>query len=63
MAKKTLNLVGNSEEVYDLDKISENTRDNSDLPLVLQVHKYRVGEDPNPSNLKIGQIWLSKREV
>ena len=61
MAKKTINITGTSNRNYDLDAISNDSRLNSNATLLVQVHKYRKGENPNPSNLQIGQIWLSKQ--
>jgi len=31
--------------------------------LIVQIHEYdpTLGQSPNPSNLKLGQIWLSKK--
>jgi len=59
--KKTLNLSGSSDKVYDLDKIESESRTNSEKELVIHVHQYKDGENPNPTNLAIGQIWISKR--
>jgi hypothetical protein len=59
--KRSLNLTGTPDKVYDLDEIQSNNRLNSDKELVIHVHEYALGENPNPSNLKIGQIWISKR--
>ena len=69
MAKKTIsaNIVGTPGTHYDLDELEKNSRTNSEKTLVVQVWKYNPkSEDetkrsPNPPNLKIGQIWLSKR--
>ena len=68
MAKKSLNLTGTSGVNYDLDKIAAETRSNTFKPLVVQVHKYNPNSadttkrNPNPANLTIGQIWLSKED-
>lgn len=62
MAKKTLNIKGTSDKNYDLDEIQEQRRDNPDLDLVVQIHEYTDGENPNPENIKLGQIWLSKKK-
>jgi hypothetical protein len=58
MAKRTLNLTGTEEKVYDLDKIAEETRDNSSKDLIVQVYHYNVnlGESANPEKPKVGQI-------
>ena len=61
MGKKTINITGTSNRTYDLDAISEDSRLNSGATLLVQVHKYKKGESPNPANLKVGQIWLSKQ--
>jgi hypothetical protein len=63
MAKKSLNLTGTAGQVYDLDKIEKETRLNAEKPLVVQVHKYTNDQAANPSELKLGQIWLSKKET
>jgi hypothetical protein len=69
MAKKSLNLTGTAGQTYDLDQIEQETRLNAERPLVIQVHKYnpasQLSEEnkkPNPSNLKLGQMWLSKKD-
>ena len=69
MAKKSLNLTGTTNVNYDLDAIEQETRLNAERPLVVQVHKYNpnsalseLNKKPNPSNLKIGQMWLSKKD-
>lgn len=65
MAKKSLNLTGTPGQEYDLDKIKAESRDNKEKPLVVQVHRYNPASSipenktPNPSKLKIGQMWLS----
>ncbi len=61
MGKKTINITGTSDRTYDLDAISDDSRLNSSSTLLVQIHKYKKGESPNPSNLQIGQIWLSKQ--
>jgi len=60
MAKTTINLKGTSNSTYNLDTIKNDSRLNGDLPLIVQVHKYTKGNNPNPSNLQLGQVWLSK---
>ena len=67
MAKKSLNLTGTAGETYDLDAIEAETRLNAAKPLVVQVHKYNLQStngktNPNPSNLQLGQMWLSKKD-
>lgn len=68
MAKQSLDLTGTSGTEYDLDKISEETRDNSEKVLKVQVYKYNPQSidpnrrEPNPLELEIGQIWLSKKD-
>jgi hypothetical protein len=63
MPKKTLNLTGTTGTTYDLDKIEAENRMDSASKLVVHVHQYdpELGQSPNPSNLKLGQIWLSKK--
>jgi len=69
MPKKTFgaNIQGTPGTTYDLDEIQADSRTNSDKSLVVQVWNYNPNSDdptkrsPNPPNLKIGQIWLSKR--
>jgi len=69
MAKKTIgaNIQGTPGTTYDLDEIQSDSRLNSDKSLVVQVWAYDpnssdpVKRSPNPPNLKVGQIWLSKR--
>ena len=58
--KKTINLKGTSNATYNLDEIKKDSRLNGNSPLVVQLYCYKKGENPNPSNLQIGQIWLSK---
>lgn len=60
MAKTTIGLQGTSGRKYDIDKIEQDSRTNSNSMLLVQVHQYRSGENPNPENLKIGQIWMSQ---
>ena len=63
MAKKTINITGTQGTTYDLDKIKSDSRTNGATPLVVQIHKYAKGQNPNPENLQIGQIWLSKLDT
>jgi hypothetical protein len=63
MAKKSLNLTGTAGQTYDLDQIEQETRLNAERPLVIQIHKYNptselseLNKNPNPSNLKLGQM-------
>lgn len=60
MPKKTFGVTGTTGRSYDLDKIEEDSRLNEKSELIVQVHKYKAGESPNPTNLKIGQIWISQ---
>lgn len=62
MAKKTLNITGDSDKTYDLDTISAESRTNTSKPLVVQVYEYSAGESPNPISPKLGQIWISKKK-
>lgn len=59
MAKKTISITGTSNKTYDLNAIEQDSRTNSSTSLVVEVHKYKAGENPNPDNLTIGQIWVS----
>jgi hypothetical protein len=61
--KTTLNITGTSGRTYNLDEIEADNRTNAAKPLVVQVYKYVKGQDPNPSDLTVGQIWLSKQVV
>lgn len=54
-----LEITGTSDKQYDLDEIIEDSRANSEKPLIVQVHSYSAGESPNPSNLQVGQFWVS----
>lgn len=60
-SRKTLDLTGTSNKTYDLDKIEAENRTNSTQELVIHVHEYKAGENPNPDNLVLGQIWISKK--
>lgn len=62
MAKKVINITGTKGATYNLDDIKKDSRSNNETPLVIQVHTYKKGENPNPSNLKEGQLWMSKLE-
>jgi len=71
MARKILKLTGTEKKEYDLDKIESQSRLNSDEELIVQVWKWNPNETkykdrgrnlPNPPEVKIGQIWLSKLE-
>lgn len=73
---RSINLSGTPGKQYDLDELStKNTRGSADEELLVQVwywnpngiesykndqEKYEQHKKPNPSNLKIGQVWLSK---
>ena len=64
MASSTnLNITGTSGRTYNLDQIEGDNRTNAEKPLVVQVFKYAKGQNPNPTNLVVGQIWLSKLVV
>ena len=60
MGKKTINITGTTGRTYDLNAIENDSRLNSSSTLLVQVHSYKKGESPNPANLQVGQIWLSK---
>jgi len=63
---KTINLTGKENKTYDLEELDQKeTRSNSNQGLVVQVWKWNpefAGDHskPNPPNLVLGQIWLSK---
>lgn len=73
---KSINITGTQGTTYDLDKIStENTRVDSTSELIVQIwywnpngidsykddqEKYEQHKKPNPPNVQLGQIWLSK---
>lgn len=55
-------ITGKAETTYDLEELAtKNTRMSSNETLLIHVHEYSEGEDPNPENPTIGQIWLSKK--
>ena len=60
--KKTLNLTGQSGKTYDLDALNTESRLDASKKLVVQIHEYSEGENPNPENPSIGQIWLSVKK-
>ena len=60
MPKHSINITGTAGATYDLDKLAKESRLNGDERLVVQVYKYKQGENPNPPDLQIGQIWISK---
>lgn len=62
MGKKVINITGTKGATYNIDDIKKDSRSNNETPLVVQVHTYKKGQNPNPSNLVVGQIWLSKLE-
>jgi hypothetical protein len=68
MAKRSINLKGTENKVYDLDKIAQEARNNYEKGLIVQIHEYDPNnpdtsvQSPNPANPMIGQIWLSKRK-
>lgn len=61
MAKQKFTIEGTENKTYNLDEISNDNRENADKPLIVQVYTYTKGQNPNPKNLKIGQLWVSKR--
>jgi hypothetical protein len=65
MAKRSINLRGEENKVYDLDKIAEEARNNETKALLVQIHEYdpNLGQSPNPATPKVGQIWLSKKKT
>lgn len=65
MADKNKNLIitGTQNREYDLEQISSQNRSNSSEELVVQIFNYKAGENPNPANPRIGQIWLSRMIV
>lgn len=60
MPKHSIKITGTAGATYDLDKLAEQSRLNGDERLVVQVYKYKLGESPNPKDLVIGQMWISK---
>lgn len=62
MGKKTLNLSGKPGTEYDLEEMKQGVRSNKEKPLIIQVHEYEDKKDANPKNLRVGQIWLSKKK-
>lgn len=63
MGKRNINIKGTQNRSYDLDEITSDSRENSEKELIVQIHRYKMGENPNPENLKVGQIWLSRLVV
>ena len=61
MAVKTLTFTGNENKIYDLEQLSNIDTRLSTTALKIQIHEYADGENPNPSNTSMGQIWLSKK--
>lgn len=67
MAKQTFGLKGTPNTNYDLDELEQDNRLNSKRSLVVQVWKYNPNslnekkKSPNPPDLQLGQIWLSRR--
>ena len=73
---RSINLTGTPGREYDLEQISTtNTRTDATQALVVQIWhwnpngiesykndqtKYEAHKKPNPPDLKLGQIWLSK---
>jgi hypothetical protein len=62
MPKRTVSIKGQKGKTYDLDRIAAGSRENSAAPLIAQVYEYGDGDNPNPANPAIGQIWLSKKK-
>jgi len=62
MPKKTLNLTGTKNKIYDLDDMEAQKRTNSEKELKVQVWEYSTGESSNPPSPTVGQIWLSKKK-
>jgi hypothetical protein len=51
--KRSLNLTGSADVVYDLDQLaSENTRTDDTKPLIIETR------ENDPENPEIGRIWL-----
>lgn len=59
--KNNLVISGTNGKTYNLDEITAENRYNSSKPLIVQVYEYKTGESPNPKDVSIGQIWLSKK--
>lgn len=65
----SFNLTGSKGKEYDLDEIQDNSRLNSDKDLIIQIHRFNPNSknpdlrSPNPKDIKLGQIWLSKEDT
>lgn len=61
-----INITGTTGKTYDLDKLqSNNGRASSEEELLVQIWNWNPNlkepyNSPNPPDLKIGQIWMSK---
>lgn len=62
MPRKTINLTGTKEKIYDLDDMEAQKRTNSEKELTIQIWEYKNGEPANPPKPAVGQIWLSKKK-
>lgn len=66
---KSINLTGTAGKTYNLEEIaSQNTRNDSSQELILQIWYWcpdlpesNPHSKPNPPDLEIGQIWMSKK--
>lgn len=66
---KNINLKGTAGNTYDLDELSkQGTRTSTDEELIVQIWYWNPllpaenpHSKPNPENLKVGQMWLSRK--
>lgn len=66
---KNINLKGTAGATYDLDELAvKGTRTSTDDELIVQIWYWNPNlpaenphSKPNPSDLRVGQMWLSKR--
>ena len=65
---KSINLTGTNKKEYNLDELSSaGTRSSADEALKVQIWKWPPNlpasdshSKPNPPNLQLGQIWMSR---
>jgi hypothetical protein len=63
MPAKHVSVKGTSGRTYDMNALAAESRADSTKKLTIQLHEYKDGEKPNPSDLMIGQIWISRKIV
>ncbi len=61
MPAKHVNIKGTDGRTYDMTALAAESRADSTKRLTVQVYEYRDGSSPNPSNLMIGQMWISRK--